>query len=59
MIDPDGPPFQPVNIIELDAVEDSRAEITRVFNLKLNVATGQNRLNISGLLGFLDNDSLR
>ncbi|KAF8148209.1 hypothetical protein B0H34DRAFT_669000 [Crassisporium funariophilum] len=61
------PPFQPVNIIELDSVKDSkiisvsvysgRAEVTRLF--KFNVKTGQNQLNISGLPRVLDEDSLR
>ena len=62
-----GRPLQPVNTIELYSEEDStitgvsvypsRAEITRLF--ELNVATGQNQLNISGLPATLDRDSLR
>lgn len=62
------PPFQSsVNVIELDSVADStitgvsvyseRAEITRLF--KFNIKTGQNQLNISGLPGVLDQESLR
>jgi len=61
------PPFQPVNVIELDSVTDStitgvsvyssRAEITRLF--KFNITTGQNQLNISGLPKVFDQDSLR
>ena len=53
--------------MELDAVEDStitgvsvyphKAEITRTF--ALNVATGQNQLNISGLPGMVDNNLIR
>ena len=61
------PPFQPVNVIELDSVTDStitgvsvysgRAEVTRLF--KLNIKTGQNQLSISGLPKVLDQESLR
>ncbi|KAF8799602.1 hypothetical protein BYT27DRAFT_7149586 [Phlegmacium glaucopus] len=61
------PPFQAVNVIELDSVTDStitsvsvyssRAEITRLF--KFNITTGQNQLNVSGLPKVLDPDSLR
>jgi hypothetical protein len=61
------PPFQSVNVIQLDSVADStitgvsvyskRAEITRLF--KFNIKTGQNQLNISGLPGVLDRESLR
>jgi len=61
------PPFKPVDAIQLNAVEDSRiiglsvytgrAEITRLFKLK--VQTGYNQLHINGLPNVLDNDSLR
>lgn len=61
------PPFQPINIVDLVAIEDSkiisvsvyagRAEITRLF--KFNVKTGQNQLNVVGLPSVLDQDSLR
>jgi hypothetical protein len=61
------PPFQSVNVIELNSVNDgtitgvsvysSRAEIKRLF--KFNIKTGQNQLNISGLPNVLDQESLR
>ena len=63
----DPPPFQAVNVIELDSVSDStitgvsvyssRAEVTRLF--KFNIKTGQNQVNISGLPIVLERDSLR
>lgn len=61
------PPFQPVNVVELDSLNDSkisgvsvytgRAEVTRVF--KFEIKTGQNQVNISGLPTALDRDSVR
>lgn len=63
----DPPPFQAVNVIELDSVSDStitgvsvyssRAEVTRLF--KFDIKTGQNQVNISGLPIVLERDSLR
>ena len=66
-VDDHPPPFQAVNVIELDSVSDStitgvsvyssRAEVTRLF--KFNIKTGQNQVNISGLPIVLERDSLR
>ena len=61
------PPFEPINIVELVSVDNSkiagvslysgRAEITRVY--KFSVKTGQNQINITGLPNVLDQGSLR
>ena len=61
------PPFKPSEVLELDSIDGSkitgvsvypgRAEITRLFRLK--VQTGQNQVNINGLPSVLDHDSLK
>ncbi|KAJ7599850.1 hypothetical protein C8J56DRAFT_812753 [Mycena floridula] len=64
----DNPPaFEPTNVVELTAIDDSklvsvslyssRAEITRLY--KVPVVIGLNQVTISGLPSVLDQDSLK